>query len=150
MRHRKLLLPSFHGERMRFYGNTMVEETRRVMDTWRQGEVFSLHPYTQEITLQVILRTVFGLDEGARSNELRDRLKKLLSRAENRATTIVMMYISANPHLETRNPWKFLLRERNRVDRMVYRQIAERRADKRTMDRKDVLAMLLEAKDDEG
>jgi cytochrome P450 len=150
MRHRKLLLPSFHGERMRFYGKTMVEETRRVMDTWQQGEVFSLHPHTQEITLQVILRTVFGLDEGSRSNELRDRLKKLLSRAENRATTIIMMYISANPELETRHPWKFLLRERNRVDRMVYRQIAERRADGSAIRRNDVLAMLLEAKDDEG
>jgi cytochrome P450 len=150
MRHRKLLLPSFHGERMRFYGRTMVEETRRVMDTWRLGDAFPLHPHTQEITLQVILRTVFGLDDGARSNELRDRLKVLLSRSENRAITLVMMYISAKPELETRNPWKFLLRERNRVDELVYRQIAERRRDTRAVDRKDVLAMLLEAKDDDG
>lgn len=150
MRHRKLLLPSFHGERMRFYGKTMVDVTRQVMDSWRPGEAFSLHPHTQEITLQVILRTVFGLEEGARSNELRDRLKVLLSRSENRAITLVMMYISANPELEGRYPWRFLLRERNRVDEMVYRQIAERRRDERTIDRKDVLGMLLEAKDDEG
>jgi cytochrome P450 len=150
MRHRKLLLPSFHGERMRFYGKTMVEVTRRVMDGWQQREPFSLHPHAQEITLQVILRTVFGLDEGARLNELRDDLKRLLSKAESRATTLVMMYISAKPELENRRPWKFMLRDRNRVDKMVYRQIADRRADKRAIERKDVLAMLLEAKDDEG
>jgi cytochrome P450 len=150
MRHRKLLLPSFHGERMRFYGQTMVDVTRRVMESWRSGEAFSLHPHTQEITLEVILRTVFGVDEGARYQELKAQLKRLLSRAENKATTIVMLYISEHPELETKAPWKYLLRDRNRVDRMIYRQIAERRADRRGADRKDVLAMLLDAKDDEG
>lgn len=149
MRHRKLLLPSFHGERMRFYGKTMVEITRREMQAWRPGQPFSLHPHTQEITLQVILRTVFGLDEGAELNALRDELKRLLAKSENKASTILMMYISTHPELETRIPWTYLLRDRNRVDRLVYRQIAERRRDPGKA-RKDVLAMLLEAKDDEG
>jgi len=149
MRHRKLLLPSFHGERMRYYGQTMVDVTRRSMNEWRERTPFSLHPHTQEITLQVILRTVFGLDEGSRLDALRDQLKRLLAKSENRAATIVMMYISSNPELETRAPWQYLLRDRNRVDRMVYHQIAERRADP-GKGRKDVLAMLLEATDDEG
>jgi len=150
MRHRKLLLPSFHGERMRFYGDTMVDITRRVMATWPEGEPFSLHPHTQEITLQIILRSVFGLDEGDRLTELRDQIKRLLARAENRATTLLMFYISAHPEIEERAPWKWLLGDRNRTDRMLYRQIAERRADPDAGSRKDVLAMLLQARDDEG
>jgi cytochrome P450 len=150
LRHRKLLLPAFHGERMRFYGETMVDATRRVMATWREGEAFALHPHTQEITLQVILRSVFGVDEGAGLVELHDQITRLLATAEHRATTLVMFYLSMHPEIEERKPWKWLLRDRNGTDRLIHQQIRERRADAHSGDRKDVLSMLLQAKDEEG
>jgi cytochrome P450 len=150
MRQRKLLLPPFHGERMRHYGATMVDITERDLSLWPAGEPFSLHPHTQEITLEVILRTVFGVTEGAGLTKLRDALKRMLARAENRAATLLMLYLSEHPDAEQRLPWSLLVRERNRVDRFLYEQIAERRADPRAPDRKDVLSMLLGARDDEG
>jgi len=150
MRQRKLLLPSFHGERMRFYGRTMADVTRRNMATWPEDEPFSLHAHTQHVTLEVILRTVFGVDEGARLEALSVQMKRLLARAENRGSLLLVAYISTHPELEARLPWSYLLADRNRTDRMLYRQIAERRADRNGGDRKDVLAMLLEARDDEG
>ena len=150
LRHRKLLMPSFHGERMRLYGETMASITRRVTDSWPEGRAFSLHPHTQEITLQIILRTVFGADEGAQLHRLRDQIVRLLSVAEYRAAFPIMIYLSRRPELETQRPWSWLLRERDKTDALLYRQIAERRADPRAAARKDVLAMLMEARDDAG
>jgi cytochrome P450 len=150
LRHRKLLLPSFHGERMRLYGETMADITRRVMATWPTGEVFALHPHTQEITLQVILRTVFGVDEGAPTVALHDQIARLLSAAENRIAPIALAYLSSHPEVEDRAPWRWLLRDRNRTDSLLYAQIRERRAAPPSDARKDVLSMLLQARDEAG
>ncbi|HKP57296.1 MAG TPA: cytochrome P450 [Polyangiales bacterium] len=150
LRHRKLLMPSFHGERMRYYGETMASITRHVMEGWPEGRAFSLHPHTQEITLQIILRTVFGADEGAQLTRLRDQIVHLLSVAEYRAAFAIMIYLATRPELETRLPWSWLLRERDKTDLMLYQQIAERRADPAAPGRKDVLAMLMQARDDDG
>jgi cytochrome P450 len=153
MRHRKLLLPSFHGERMRFYGETMAAITREAIASWREGESFALHPHTQEITLQIILRTVFGADEGEELQTLSKQIKHMLSPAENRISLPIMIYMSTHPSLETRAPFKWLLKRREATDRLLYRQIADRRRDPRASGpagRKDVLAMLLQARDEDG
>src|SRR5690348_13505193 len=63
MRQRKLLLPPFHGDRVRRYGELILEVTRREMEAWPVGKAFSLRPSTQRITLTVILRAVFGVDD---------------------------------------------------------------------------------------
>jgi cytochrome P450 len=148
MRHRKLLLPQFHGERMRLYGETMADLTREVVATWLENQAFSLHPSTQEITLQIILRTVFGA-EGAQLQQLSRRLKRMLAVAERRLALPTMIYLSSRPELETKKPWAWLLRGRDRVDELLYRQIEQRRKDP-DQKRTDVLAMLMQARDDEG
>jgi cytochrome P450 len=150
MRHRRLLLPSFHGERMRFYGETMAAITREAIASWPEHEAFALHPYTQEITLQIILRTVFGADEGAELSTLSAQIKQLLSVAEHRISLPLMIYMSTHPGLETRAPFKWLLNARNRTDALLFKQIADRRADPRATERKDVLAMLMQARDEDG
>jgi len=149
MRERKLLMPSFHGERMRYYGKTMVDITQGTMATWPKTGAFSLHESTQHITLEVILRTVFGVDEGARLVALRDQIQRLLSTAEFPLMPIILFYLSEHPDAEARLPWRFLLRDRERTDRLLYGQIAERRGDLAN-GRKDVLSMLLQAKDEDG
>lgn len=70
LRHRRLLLPPFHGERMRLYAAQMQEATQRSLERWPRGEPFSLRPHTQDITLDVILRTVFGVDQRDEVGEL--------------------------------------------------------------------------------
>ena len=64
LRRRKLMLPPFHGERMRAYEDVIAEVTHNAIAGWRQGEEFALHPTMQAITLEVILRAVFGVEEG--------------------------------------------------------------------------------------
>jgi cytochrome P450 len=150
LRHRKLLMPSFHGERMRFYGDTMAEITRDVMARWPEGEQITLHDHTQEITLQVILRTVFGADAGPEEQKLGDQIKHMLSAAENRLAIMPMVFLADRKHLENKAPFKWLLARRNAVDVTIFEQIARRRSDPTLAQRKDVLSMLLGARDDEG
>ena len=73
-RERKLLMPPFHGERMRLYGGIMREIVDRSIDGWPVDQVFPIHKYMQQITLDIILRTVFGVDEA----EMLSRLRALL------------------------------------------------------------------------
>jgi len=149
LRHRKLLMPSFHGERMRFYGDTMVEITRDVMARWPEGQQITLHDHTQEITLQVILRTVFGADAGPDEQKLGDQIKHMLAAAENRLAIMPMVFLADRKHLENKAPFKWLLARRNAVDATIFEQIARRRSDPGLAQRKDVLSMLLGARDDE-
>ena len=77
--HRKLMLPAFHGERMRSYEPIVQEIVDAEIDTWPLGEEFALHPRMQAVTLEVILRVVFGVSEGARLERLRALLDGLLA-----------------------------------------------------------------------
>jgi cytochrome P450 len=150
LRHRKLLMPSFHGERMRLYGETMAEITRDVMARWPEHEPFVLHEHTQEITLQVILRTVFGADAGSEEQKLGDQIKRMLSAAESRLSIMPMVFLADRNHLEDKAPWKWLLKRRNAVDATIFEQIARRRNDPDLSKRQDVLSMLLAARDEDG
>src|SRR5256885_9438424 len=71
MRQRKLLLPPFHGERMREYEETIVDATRKDMATWPLGAPMRLQERTRAITLEAILRAVFGVEEAGRMEALR-------------------------------------------------------------------------------
>src|SRR4051812_28956829 len=79
LRRRKLMLPPFHGERMRGYLETMREATERDMARWPVGRPFPLMERTQAITLDVILRAVFGTTGGPREDELRTLLRDILN-----------------------------------------------------------------------
>src|SRR6185437_10595144 len=69
---RKLLLPSFHGEKMQALAGLMEELTEREVSSWPRGETAPLHPRLQRLTLEIILRAVFGLKRGAQLETLRD------------------------------------------------------------------------------
>src|SRR5450759_2135125 len=78
LRQRKLLLPPFHGERMREYEDVIVEATRRDMGSWPLGRPMRLHERTRAITLEVIVRGVFGV-EAKRMGALRAAIGGLLA-----------------------------------------------------------------------
>ncbi len=77
MRRRKLMLPPFHGERMQGYSEMMADVTRAELRRWPQGEAFALWPRMQEITLEAIMRVVFGPPESERLLRLRSQLREL-------------------------------------------------------------------------
>src|SRR6478672_500578 len=75
---RKVMLPPFHGERMQAYEDVVRDIAVDEIDSWREGEEFALHPRMQAITLEVILRAVFGVTDEARRERLRFLLPQLL------------------------------------------------------------------------
>lgn len=150
IRERKLLMPSFHGARMRLYGETMADITRRRLATWRRGETFALHPHAQEITLDIILRTVFGADEGAELHALRTQIQHMMGSGESRLSLLALLAVMDHPGRETRAPFRWLLGDRRPTDALLRAQISARRNDPRSAERTDVLAMLLQARDEDG
>jgi cytochrome P450 len=144
LRERRLLLPAFHGDRMQAFATAMREITEASFASWPVGRPFALHPYMQSITLDVILRTVFGLAEGPRHRELRDSLVKLLDVATNPWLLLPGM-LQIDPFVM---PFLRITKLKRAVDDALYRLIAERR--RKPTEGTDVLAMMLAARDEQG
>jgi cytochrome P450 len=145
MRKRRLLLPPFHGERMHAYARVMSEVADRSIDTWPVGEAFRLHPVMQAITLGVIVRAVFGIEEGAQHRRLLAALRELIDAMASPLMLIPGLY---NVNLFTAAPWLRSSRLKADVDSMLYAEIARRRAADGAGE--DVLSLLLMARDEQG
>jgi cytochrome P450 len=144
LRQRRLLLPAFHGERMHAFASVMREITEASLEHWPIKHPFALHPRMQSITLDVILRTVFGFDDPS-------------AHAHLRATLVELLDLTSNPWLIFpgllgvdlfRVRWLPGARLKRAVDDDLYRAIAERR--RRPAGGADVLSMMLEARDEHG
>jgi cytochrome P450 len=142
---RRLMLPAFHGEKMQRLTGLMSELAERELDSWPVGQPVALHPRLQRVTLEIILRAVFGLEQGARLDEFRDLLTGVLEFSENP--------LSVLPALQRLAGWFGPLRRFNqlgaRSDKLIFELIDERRAEG-DADRDDVLAMLLQARHEDG
>ena len=143
MRQRRLLLPSFHGERMHAFEQVMREITEASFAEWPVGRAFSLHPMMQSITLDVILRTVFGLADTPQRRELRALLVELLDITMN-PWLLVPGMLQIDPF---RFPWLRMTKLKRAIDEALYRMIAARR---QKPGGTDVLAMMIEAHDEQG
>ncbi len=146
LRERRLLLPAFHGERMRAYGELMAAIAQRELDRWPLDAPFALQPRMAAVTLEVILSAVFGLEEGGRRDELRARLRTMIEGSRSR---IGMLPILREDYGDWSLGGRFRLRVRA-VDELLLAEIRERRADPRATERDDILSLLLQARDEDG
>lgn len=144
MEQRKLMLPAFHGDRMQRLTGLMTELTERELESWPLGEPVALHPRLQQLTLDIILRAVFGLDEGQRLERLRGLLGAILTFGDSPLSMMPFLQSA----LSGRGRFGRFERDREAVDRELFALIAERRRDDRERD--DVLAMLIEAEHTDG
>ncbi len=149
MRQRKLMLPSFHGERMQRYGDLMRRIAEEEIARWPVGEPFGLRPRTQAITLEVIIRAVFGIRDADRLAHLRDRLGRLLDIGMHRSA-LAAIAIPALRRTIGRRLWARFQRLRADVDEVLYDEIGRRRLAEDIAEREDVLSVLLQARDDDG
>jgi len=139
---RKLLLPPLHGKRMQRYGELMAEVAAREIDGWPSGEPYRLRSRMQAITLEIILRAVFGLGRGDRLERLRVELRRLLDMLTQ--PHMLLLPILLGPERLSRfAPFQRL---HERVDQLIYEEIAERRRAADVDGREDILSMLLEAR----
>jgi cytochrome P450 len=141
---RKLMLPAFHGQKMQRLSGLMQEVVEREVASWPTAQVTELHTRFQGLTLEIILRTVFGLDPGRRLNELRDLLTGILDFSTKPASVVPAFQ---RPYFG-RGPWVRFASMRERADELLYELINERRGGGEERD--DVLAMLLAARHQDG
>jgi cytochrome P450 len=148
LRQRRLMMPPFHAGRMQAYARTMREITTRIVDEWPLRKSFTMHPEMQRVTLEIILRTIFGADEGAELEELREGIAGLLDRLSS-SITMLGTIPALRRHVWGLSPWARFQKASAEVDAVIFRQIARRRRE-RDIPRTDVLSLLLEARDEDG
>ncbi|MDX6583610.1 MAG: hypothetical protein QOI10_2794 [Solirubrobacterales bacterium] len=149
MSQRKLMLPAFHGERMEALTGLVAEVTGREVESWAGRTELQLHPLMQGLTLEIILRAVFGLDPGERLDAMRERLSKLLAFGDHPLTLFGPPASERSEAFFRRfGPLRDFFATRDQVDELLFELIDERRGER--ADRDDILSMLLEARHEDG
>jgi cytochrome P450 len=159
LRERRLMLPPFHGERMRAYGLAMRDATLRAIADWPTDRAFPVHATMQDITLDVIMRTIYGVGDRGQLAALRDALVRWTTLGTSKLGTALLLltpieYAAHIRELATRPlgrflPWAPLVRAQHDVDTLLRATIAARRREG-TEGREDVLSMLIDARDEHG
>jgi cytochrome P450 len=146
--HRKLMLPAFHGERMRSFEPMMEAIVDAEIDDWPLGAEFPLHPRMQAVTLEVILRVVFGVSDGPRLERLRGLLRDLL--AETGSAGVQLRALLLRRFGSEASVWRKFEERLREVDELLYAEIAEHRAKDDLEDREDILSTMILARFEDG
>jgi cytochrome P450 family 110 len=162
---RQLLMPQFHGDKIRAYTDAIQQITRDLIQEWQVGETLNVREEMQKITLSVILQTVFGLNKGDRYDRIRDKLSKMLSLVDSPINAAFLFLPWLQKDLGAWSPWGRFVRDRTELDLLIYAEITVRRAslsEKRRQsgetdalkeplcDRTDILSMLIGSQDADG
>ena len=145
---RRLMSPPFHGERMHVYGHLMRDIAVRAIDRWPVGRPFPIHREMQAITLDVIIRAVFGVDQEALFDGFRAQVERFVGQANGPSAP----FIALRPFqidLGRFSPWGRFVRNRQAVRETVLGEIRRRRADG-VAGRTDIMSLLVEARDENG
>jgi unspecific monooxygenase len=148
-RHRKLLMPPFHGERMRAYGQLVDDITEQVTTRWTIGERFSVRSSMQAISLRIILKAVFGLEDGSRYEKLQELLIARLNPKSPLLEGLMFLFPALRLDLGPWSPWGQFMRQLKQIDELIYAEIAERR-EKPDPSRTDILSLMMSARDEQG
>ncbi|MBE9211055.1 cytochrome P450 [Nostoc sp. LEGE 06077] len=148
-RQRKLLTPPFHGDRMKAYGSIIANITEEVVSQWKIGQPFSVRDSMQEISLRVILQAVFGLNKGERYTQLQKLLTSILDLSGSALRSTISFLPFMQIDLGSWSPWGNFLRQREKIDQLLYAEIRERRHHADTSG-SDILSLMMSARDENG
>jgi cytochrome P450 len=144
---RRLMLPSFHGERMRSYEAVLDEIVSEEIDSWSLDSEFPIHSRMQAITLEAILRIVFGVADGPRLERLRGMLATVLTETASPRTQLIAL---ATRRLRGGNAFARFEGQLKEVDELLMAEIAEHRSKPDLAEREDILSMLMTASFEDG
>ncbi|MBW4645421.1 MAG: cytochrome P450 [Goleter apudmare HA4340-LM2] len=148
-RRRQLVMPSFHGDRMRAYGELICELTEQVLNQFPENQTFSARGAMQEISLQVIIQSVFGLYEGERCKKLKHLLASMMDLFRSPLSSSFLFFPFLQKDLGPWSPWGKFVRDRQQIDQLLLAEIAERR-EQPDPNRIDILSLLMSATDEAG
>jgi cytochrome P450 len=146
MAQRKLMLPPFHGERMTRYGELIAAVAERELERWPLGEPLQLRPRMQAVTLEVIIRAVFGIHDESRLELMRERLGETIDLTMDWRTMLSLAVLG--PERMYRMP--YFQRELDPVNEPLLDEIARRREAPDLQERDDILSLLLQARHEDG
>ena len=148
-RQRKLMMPPFHGEKVKSYAQTICQITDKVTNRWQVKQTFVTQKAMQDITLETILHVVFGLSEGDRYQQIKPPLIELLDATGSpiKASVIFLPFLQLD--LGKWSPWGKVVRRRQKIYNLLQAEIDERRADAK-FSGNDVLSLMMSATDKQG
>ena len=144
---RRLLSKPFHGDRMQEYTGVMRTLAEQRIAAWPEDRAFPAHPEMQRIALDVILRSIFGLDRGAEAGNLAALLTRL---ADDGVRSPLLLAPSLQWDLGRFSPWGKITHLVRETDEALHEEIRRRRAEPHDPARQDILALLLAVRDDDG
>ncbi|KYC37530.1 cytochrome P450 [Scytonema hofmannii PCC 7110] len=148
-RQRQLLMPPFHGERMRAYGAQICSITEEVMSRLSQSKPFKARDVMRDISLELTFQIVFGLQKGERNEQLKQRLVAWLNIFGSPAGTLLLVLPFLQKDLGAWSPWGRFQNLKKELSELLYAEIRERRQ-QYDPSRTDILTLLLSAKDEAG
>lgn len=143
---RRLVLPPFHGERMRAYEDLIRAAIRAEIAKWPLGTPVEALPHMQELTFGVIMSCVFGVDESERMGQLGETLRGMVSWVTEMRRVLFFFLIGP----QRLNKLPAFRRQVERVDREIFAEISRRRAIGDLSEREDILSLLIQAVDEDG
>ncbi len=146
---RRLLLPPFHGERMRGYAEVIVAATEEVIGRWKPDQPIIVRSALQEITLRVIIQAIFGVGKEQETQVLMGLIEELLELTRSPWVTSTFFLPKLRINLGSTSPWGRFLRKRSELDRYIYALIDERRRES-AHERTDILSLLMATQDEQG
>jgi cytochrome P450 len=146
---RQVVMPAFHGDRLRIYGDSITQIAQTVMAQVPIGSTFTARKLTQAISLQVIFEVVFGLSTSDRANKIRHLLTTTADQFSSPLTSAMLFFNSLQTDWGTWSPWGRFIRLRNQLDELLYAEIRDRRLHPNPA-RTDILSMLMDARDEDG
>ncbi|MDB9313730.1 cytochrome P450 [Spirulina sp. CS-785/01] len=149
LRQRKLLMPPLHGQSLQSYGQTIQDITLDTLSRLPKKRVFRLRPYLAEITLDIILRVVFGIGRGQRYERLKGLISQLLEEITQPLYSTCFFFPPLQKDLGVWSPWGHFLQQQREIDELIYQEIRERRQQQEDLGM-DVLSLLLRAEDEAG
>lgn len=147
-RERRLLMPPFHGERMQAYGQSICERVVKTMNSLSIGTRFSARQLAQEISLEVILKVVFGIEREDYFDRLKSLLIKLTDSLQSPAIAGLLFFPSLQKDWGALSPWGYFRSVQRQVSELVYAQIRDRRSQSHVGS--DILSLLISARDETG
>ena len=149
LRERKLLMPPFHGDRMHAYGQIICDLTEQVFSQLTPDTTFSARSLIQDISLEIILNVVFGIHERERFHNLKRLISSLMDSLQSPLTSSLLFFPFLRKDLGSWSPWRNFSGLQRQIKQLIYSEISDRRA-QYDPSRKDVLTLLMSARDENG
>ena len=146
---RQLVTPAFHGERLDVYGQLICDLTRENVEGMQPEDSFLARDLTQQVSLQIISKVVFGLSDGPRSKEIMRVLTETVDRFGSPTAALMLFFTQLQKDLGAWSPWGKFVRLREKLDALIYEEIRDRRA-AHDPTRTDILSMLMAARTESG